>query len=120
MDEAMSILQSKKNKVQDTDIAFGMAIGASLRSISNVQNKEFAKVKIQEIIFQARFGNPMAPFVPNHMTQTLPITFPAGIQAPHSSQRNSSDPHISPTQADQLKRSYLSQVITRNNNESIE
>ena len=52
MDEAMSILQSKKNKVQDPDEAFGMAIGASLWSISNIQNKEFAKVKMQEIIFQ--------------------------------------------------------------------
>ena len=110
----------KKNKVQDPDEAFGMTIGASLRSILNIQNRAFAKVKIQEIIFQAQFGNPMAPFAPNHMTQTLPITFPAGIQTPHSSQRNSSDPHISPPQADQLRRSYLSQVITRNNNESIE
>ena len=53
MDEAMSILQSKKNKVQDPDEAFGMTIGASLWSISNIQNKEFAKVKMQEIIFQA-------------------------------------------------------------------
>ena len=116
MDEAMCILRSKKNKVQDPDEAFGMTIGASLRSISNIQ----IQIQIQEIIFQAQYGNPMAPFAPNHMTQTLPITFPAGIQTPHSSQRNSSDPHISPPQADQLRRSYLSQVITRNNNESIE
>ena len=120
MDEAMSILRSKKNNVQDPDEACGITIGASLWFILNIQNKEFSKVKIQEIIFQAQFGNPMAPFAPNHMTQTLPITFPAGIQTPHSSQRNSSDPHISPPQADELRRSYLSQVITRNNNESIE
>ena len=66
MDEAMSTLRSKKNKVQDPDEAFGMTIGASLRSISNIQNKEFAKIKIQEIIIQAQFGNPMAPFAPNH------------------------------------------------------
>ena len=75
MDKAMSILRSKKKKVQDPDEAFGMTIGARLRSISNIQNKEFAKVKIQEIIFQAHFGNLMAPSAPNHMTQTLPITF---------------------------------------------
>ena len=62
MDEAMSILRSKKNKVQDLDEAFGMTTGASLRFISNIQNKEFSKVKIEEIIFQAQFGNPMAPF----------------------------------------------------------
>ena len=55
-----------------------------------------------------------------NLAQTLPITFPAGIQTPHSSQGNSSDPHISTPQADQLRRSYSSQVITRNNNESIE
>ena len=30
MDEAMSILQSKKNKVQDPDKGFGMTIGPSL------------------------------------------------------------------------------------------
>ena len=120
MYEAMSILRSKKTKVQDPDEAFGMTIGASLRSISNIQNKEFEKVKIEEIIFQAQFENLMAPFAPNHLTQTLPITFPVRTQTPHSSQGNSSDPHISPPQVDQLRRSYLSQIMTQNNNESIE
>ena len=62
MDEAMSILRSKKNNVPDPDESFRMTIGASLQFISNIQNTEFAKVKIQEIIFQAQFGNPMAPF----------------------------------------------------------
>ena len=56
-----------------------MAIDANLRLISNIQNKEFAKLNIQEIIFQAHFRNSMAPFAPNHMTQTLPITFPTGV-----------------------------------------
>ena len=87
MDEAMSILRSKKIKVQDPDEAFGMIIGASLRSISSMQNKEFAKVKIQENIFQAQFGNSMAPFAPNHMTQTLPITFLTGIQTPPTARK---------------------------------
>ena len=112
MYEAMSILRSKKTKVQDPDEAFGMTIGASLRSISNIQNKEFEKVKIEEIIFQAQFENLMAPFTPNHLTQTLPITFQVRTQTPNSSQGNSSDPHISPPQVDQLRRSYLSQIIT--------
>ena len=66
MDEGISILPSKKNKVQDPDEAFGMTIGASLRSIS----------KILEIIFQAQLRKPMALFAPNNMTQTLPITHP--------------------------------------------
>ena len=120
MDEAVPILRSKKNKVQDPGKTFGMTIGASLRSILNIQNKESAKVKIREIIFQTQFRNPMVPFAPNHMTQTLPISFPAGIQTPHSSQRNSSDPHMSPPQEDQLRRSYLSQVITSKNNEVLD
>ena len=36
MDEGISILQSKKKKVQDPDEAFGMTIGASLRSVSKI------------------------------------------------------------------------------------
>ena len=48
MDEAMCILRSKKNKVQDPDEAFGMTIGASLRSISNIQ----IQIQIQETYFK--------------------------------------------------------------------
>ena len=76
MDEAMSILQSKNNKVHNLDEAFGMTIGASLRSISNIRNKEFLNIKIQEIIFQPQFINPMVLFVPIYMMQTLPIPYP--------------------------------------------
>ena len=79
MDEAMSFLKSEKSKWQYHDETIGMAIDANLRLISNIQNKEFAKLNIQEIIFQAHFRNSMAPFAPNHMTQTLPITFPTGV-----------------------------------------
>ena len=57
IDEAMSILQYKGNKVQDPDQAFRM----TLRSFSNRKKQELLKVKIQEIIFQAQFGNSMAP-----------------------------------------------------------
>ena len=57
IDEAMSILQYKGNKVQDPDQAFRM----TLRSFSNRKKKELLKVKIQKIIFQAQFGNSMAP-----------------------------------------------------------
>ena len=52
MDEAMSILRSKKNKAQDPDKAFGMTIGANLRSISDKQNKEFAKKKFKKSYFK--------------------------------------------------------------------
>ena len=54
------------------------------------------------------------------MTQTLPITYPTGIQTPHSSKRNSPNPYNSPPQTVQLRRFYLSQVMARNNNESTE
>ena len=64
-----------------------MTIGASLRSISNIQNKEFEKVKIEEIIFQAQFENLMAPFAPNHLTQTLPITVELKLPTAHKETR---------------------------------
>ena len=70
----------RKIKSRDPDDVIGVTIGASLRSISNIKNKELAKVKISEIIFKAQFGNPMAPFSPNQMKQTLPITFPTDVQ----------------------------------------
>ena len=41
------------------------------------------KYRIQDIIFQVQFKNRMALFSPNHMTQTLSITFPTGIRTPH-------------------------------------
>ena len=41
------------------------------------------KYRIQDIIFQVQSKNRMALFSPNHMTQTLSITFPTGIRTPH-------------------------------------
>ena len=49
MDEAMSILQFKENKVQDPDKAFSM----TLRSISNIQKKKnFWKKKFKKSYFK--------------------------------------------------------------------
>ena len=56
LDEAMSILAAKKNKVMDADETFGQNVTASLRNIPDNRCKEFVKVKIQELIFQAQFG----------------------------------------------------------------
>ena len=88
--------------MQGPEKVFGTAIGVNFQSISST------------------FANSMAPFALDPMTQTVSITFPTGIETPHSSQRNSPDPYISPPQTDQLGNCYLLQVITRNNNESIE
>ena len=79
IDEAMSILQYKGNKVQDPDQAFRM----TLRSFSNRKKKKRT--------FESKNSR-------NHISrmQTLPITFPTGIQTFQSSQRNSPLPYISP------------------------
>ena len=88
--------------MQGPEKVFGTAIGVNFQSISST------------------FANSMAPFALDPMTQTVSITFPTGIQTPHSSQRNSPDPYISHPQTDQLRNCYLLQFLTRNNNESIE
>lgn len=68
LEQAMSVLASKKTKDVDADDLFGQSIGASLKSIPDQRSKEFLKVKIQELIFQAKFGilvtpqNTQAPF----------------------------------------------------------
>ncbi len=51
-----------KNRVVDADEAFGQTVTAILRKIGDNRCKEFAKVKIQAIIFQAQFGMLPIPF----------------------------------------------------------
>ena len=56
LDQAMSVLKSSQNKVLNADEVFGQSVGLSLQNVSDKQAKEFAKVKIQEILFKAQFG----------------------------------------------------------------
>lgn len=58
MDKALSILESAstEQKENDADEAFGRTVGLQLKSIGNIQNSEYAKLKIQEILYQAQFG----------------------------------------------------------------
>ena len=58
MEEAVSILKTTANPKQpvDDEEIFGRNIACGLRKIKDERSKEFAKVKMQEIIFQAQFG----------------------------------------------------------------
>ena len=54
----MSVVNDEdgEKKIVDADILFGESIGASLKSITDIRLKEYIKVKIQELVFQAQFG----------------------------------------------------------------
>ena len=58
--QAMSVL-AKSNKEPDDDDAFGQNIALTLKSIPEKRTKEFIKFKIQELLFQAQFGNLVMP-----------------------------------------------------------
>lgn len=56
LDQAASVLWSRQNKVVDSEEVFGQNVAHSLRAIPDKRAREYAKVKIQEILFQAQFG----------------------------------------------------------------
>ena len=56
IDQALSALQSKVATPEDGDDIFGKNVACSLKKINDEQTKEYAKLKIQEILFQARCG----------------------------------------------------------------
>ena len=56
LDQAASVLWSRQNKVVDAEEVFVQNVAHSLRAISDKRACEYAKVKIQEILFQAQFG----------------------------------------------------------------
>ena len=53
----MDFLNSSKKENRDADSVFGQSIAFSLRNVTDQRKKEYAKIKIQEIIYQAHFGN---------------------------------------------------------------
>ena len=87
LQKAMSVLNDEEGekKIVDADILFGESVGASLKSITDIRSKEYIKVKIQELVFQAQFG------------LLAPPTFP--VQAPYYSSvaNTSSQLHLQPT-----------------------
>ena len=57
LEEALSVLKKTKTmNPRDQQDSFGEHVGQTLRSIKNEATREFAKVKIQEIFYQAQFG----------------------------------------------------------------
>jgi len=56
LDQAMLVLDAKRHKKLDADELFAQSIGESLKSIPDRRFKEYVKVKIQELVFQAQFG----------------------------------------------------------------
>ena len=61
MDQAISVL-TEKPIVLNAEEAFGRHVALSLLNIADRQSREFAKLKVQEILFQAQFdmlGMPM-------------------------------------------------------------
>lgn len=57
IDQALLALERKNVTQEDGDDIFGKNVACSLRKISDEQLKEFTKLKIQEILFQARCGS---------------------------------------------------------------
>ena len=57
LEEALSVLKKAKTmNPRNQQDSFGEHVGQTLRSIKNEAAREFAKVKIQEILYQAQFG----------------------------------------------------------------
>lgn len=58
-------------QTEDEDDVYGRSIAFTMRRITNPRNKAFAKMKIQEILFEAEFGQ-LGPFSPNVANQNFP------------------------------------------------
>ena len=74
LEQVTSVLDRTQVKEIHADDLFGQSIGASLKSIPDQRSKEFAKVKIQEIIFQARFGLLATPPDAPGITAIFPVS----------------------------------------------
>jgi len=56
LEETLPVCEATQNKTVDADDVFGQHVAASLRNIKEYRSKEYLKVKIQELIFEAQFG----------------------------------------------------------------
>ena len=68
-EQPVYVVHSHKDKRDDAEDIFGQHVAAGLRAVSNIRSRELAKLKIQEILFQAQFGVPGIP------TQQTEINF---------------------------------------------
>ena len=76
-DEVVAFLKSKRNKSVHADELLGQNIAAGLRNITDNNSKEYVKVKMQELIFQAQFGLLPLPFSQNTSHSSFPQNGPA-------------------------------------------
>lgn len=60
MEKTMRVTESASNNIyhreMDEDEAFGRHVTSSFRNIYDTRSKEYAKVKIQEVLYKAKFG----------------------------------------------------------------
>ena len=52
LDEAISVIKSKKDKVEEPEDIFGKTVACSLKRLNGKHMKEYAKFKIQEVLFR--------------------------------------------------------------------
>ena len=56
LEETLPAPEATQTKTVDADDVFGQHVAASLRNIKEYRSKEYLKVRIQELIFEAQFG----------------------------------------------------------------
>ena len=56
LEETLPAPEATQTKTVDADDVFGQYVAASLRNIKEYRSKEYLKVRIQELIFEAQFG----------------------------------------------------------------
>ena len=89
MDQAASFFQERRNRKNDGDEIFGKNVACSLRKIENENLKEHAKLKIQQILFEAHCGETrnlfqfQDLFIPSTTPVRTPLTAP--LQTPQRS-----------------------------------
>ena len=74
--EAIAAMKTPEH--DDEESVFGKLIASELCSISNVRSRQFVKLQIQNLLFEARFGTRgISPVLPCSMLSALPAPTPA-------------------------------------------
>ncbi len=107
-DQAVPSLSTNKYTITDADEIFGRHVAASLRNISDHRCKEFLKVKIQEVIFQAQFGVFPIPLPQSDVDSTSMTQLP-----PHPDHH-----YVFSEQSEPLDSTFSSQQSPTNSNNS--
>ncbi|XP_057311137.1 uncharacterized protein LOC130648984 [Hydractinia symbiolongicarpus] len=97
---AISVLEEKRGKTLSADELYGRTLGESLKAIPDRMQKEYLKVKIQELLFQAQMG---LLAVPSFRTPTVQSPIPRNSST-HATQ--SYPPFVSPPLSPVLQNMY--------------